>query len=342
MRITPKLSFPGVFVLAAAALTALAPAALASTTSVQNGNRVNVAGSGNERNQITVAYDLLLDQYTVTDATGTTAGTLCTQVNPTTVTCPGAGIASVRVASSGGNDVISLARPGWPAAIEGDLDGGSGDDRVTGAGAADALTGNSGRDVMDGGAGADDIRGGSSTDAVYYGDRTTRVTVTIGASNDNDGNEVDMTGNSLDTVRGDIETVLGGSGPDVLVGDRSDETLFGGEGDDAIFGGRGKDTLLGANGGDFLSGDDGNDNLFGALGPDRLFGGTDEDRVVGGPEGDLVHGGFGVDRLKGKGGIDVLIARDGFTDRKINCGPGPNKREFAKRDRRLDPKPKSC
>jgi hypothetical protein len=27
---------------------------------------------------------------------------------------------------------------------------------------------------------------------------------------------------------------------------------------------------------------------------------------------------------------------------KINCGPGPKAREGAKRDKRLDPKPKSC
>jgi Ca2+-binding RTX toxin-like protein len=342
MRITPKLSLTGAVVVAAAALSALAPAALASTTSIQNANRVNVAGSGNERNQVSVSYDLGLDLYTVVDATGTTAGALCTQVNSTTVTCPGAGVATVRVATTGGNDSISLSPLNWPATIEGDLDGGSGNDRVTGATAADTVRGDSGTDILDGGSGADELRGGSNTDVVYYGARSTPVTVTVGAGNDNDGNELDQTGNSLDSVTSDVETVIGGAGPDVLVGDSTGETLFGGDGDDALFGKRGSDTLLGANGGDFLSGEDGNDSLFGALGPDRLFGGSDEDRVVGGAEGDLVHGGPGVDRLKGKGGIDVLIARDGFTDRKINCGPGPNGREFAKRDRRLDPRAKSC
>jgi Ca2+-binding RTX toxin-like protein len=343
MRIAPRLSLTGTVAVAATALCALAPAALASTTSIQNANRVNVAGSGNERNQITVAYDPGLDLFIVTDATGTTtAGVVCTQVNTTTVTCPGAGIATVRVQSTGGNDTISLSAPNWPATIEGDLDGGSGNDRVTGAGAADTVRGDSGTDILDGGTGADELRGGSSTDVAYYGDRTTRVTVTVGAGNDNDGNELDQTGNSLDSVLGDVETVIGGTGPDILVGDSTGETLFGGDGDDVLFGKRGSDTLLGANGGDFLSGEDGNDSLFGAFGPDRLFGGSDEDRVVGGAEGDFVHGGGGVDRLKGKGGIDVLIARDGFTDRKINCGPGPNGREFARRDVRLDPRPKSC
>ena len=46
--------------------------------------------------------------------------------------------------------------------------------------------------------------------------------------------------------------------------------------------------------------------------------------------------------MKGKGGIDVIQAKDGFTDRKINCGPGPNGAERAKRDKRLDPRAKSC
>jgi hypothetical protein len=46
--------------------------------------------------------------------------------------------------------------------------------------------------------------------------------------------------------------------------------------------------------------------------------------------------------MKGKEGIDVIRAKDGTRDRRINCGPGPNGREFAKRDKRLDPKPKRC
>ena len=50
-------------------------------------------------------------------------------------------------------------------------------------------------------------------------------------------------------------------------------------------------------------------------------------------------GNKGSDVLKGKGGIDFLRAKDGYRDRKISCGSGPNKRESAKRDRHLDPPP---
>ena len=330
--------------LAAAALTAiLASGALASTATVQNANRVNVSATGNERNQIQVSYDSALDLYTVTDAAGVTvSGMTCTQVDANTVTCPGAGIASLRVTASGGDDTVAVVRAGWPATIEADLDGGAGDDRVSGAGAMDSAKGGSGKDVVDGGPGADDVRGGSGVDVGFYGDRTTPLIITVGVKNDNDGNEVDQTGTKRDTVRSDVETVLGGSANDIVIGDRSDETLFGGEGDDVLFGGRGKDILLGFIGADFLSGDNGNDILRGSAGADRLLGGSEDDRLAGGPDNDLLRGGEDVDAMKGKGGIDVIQAKDGFTDRKINCGPGPNGSEVAKRDRRLDPRAKSC
>jgi Ca2+-binding RTX toxin-like protein len=331
--------------LAIAALgCALVPSALASTASIQNTNRVAVSGTGSEQNQIQVSYDSILDLYTVTDAAGVTAsGMTCTQVDPQTVTCPGAGITNVRVTSATGNDTIAVAPAGWPATIETDLEGGNGNDRITGAGAMDAVNGGGGTDTVDGGPGADDVRGGSGIDIGSYANRTTPLTITVGAGNDNDGNEVDQTGANRDTVRGDIETVLAGSAADIIVGDSSSgETLFGGDGNDSIFGGRGRDLLLGFLGSDFLSGDAGDDTIIGAAGFDRLLGGSDDDRLAGGPDGDLLRGGEDNDRMRGKGGVDVIQAKDGFTDLKISCGPGSNRRERAKRDKRLDPRAKSC
>jgi Ca2+-binding RTX toxin-like protein len=335
---------PRLIVLAATATAALAlaPAAPASTATIQNGNRVLVNGPGNEKNQIAVWFTTPADTFHVFDPAGITASALCVQDSPSQVSCPGTGIASVRVTAGGGNDLVSIQPQGWPDTIEADVDGGGGDDGLWGATAADAINGGSGRDIIDGRGAADDMRGGTGTDSVYYGERTTRVIVTVGANNDNDGNELDQTGTSRDTVRGDIETVLGGLAGDILVGDSSDETLFGGDGDDSIRGGRGKDLLAGFTGNDFLGGEDGNDTLRGAAGGDFLSGGDDSDRLAAGPDNDLLRGGPGVDAMKGKGGIDTIQARDGFTDLKISCGPGPNGPEGARRDRRLDPRAKSC
>ena len=72
----------------------------------------------------------------------------------------------------GGNDMILLG-PGWPT-VEGDLDGGSGDDRIAPAPRPTPSTATPANDFLDGGAGADDLQGGRSTDAIDYADRTTR------------------------------------------------------------------------------------------------------------------------------------------------------------------------
>ncbi|HEU4980936.1 MAG TPA: hypothetical protein VFT14_06935 [Solirubrobacterales bacterium] len=50
----------------------------------------------------------------------------------------------------------------------------------------------------------------------------------------------------------------------------------------------------------------------------------------------------GSDVIKGKSGVDRINAKDGVRDVRINCGPGPNGAESAKRDRRLDPPARSC
>jgi hypothetical protein len=82
--------------------------------------------------------------------------------------------------------------------------------------------------------------------------------------------------------------------------------------------------------------------LRGGPGSDRQFGKNGNDRVAGGAEDDFLHGGSGHDVMKGKSGIDRINARDGRRDVKINCGPGPRRLEGAKRDKRKDPRPKSC
>ena len=68
------------------------------------------------------------------------------------------------------------------------MNGGSGNDVLTGSPLADNLRGSSGRDTLDGGFGADDIAGGSSTDTLIYPrEAVNGVNVTIGSGNGNDG-----------------------------------------------------------------------------------------------------------------------------------------------------------
>jgi Ca2+-binding RTX toxin-like protein len=171
-------------------------------------------------------------------------------------------------------------------------------------------------------------------------------------------------------------TLEGEDGNDTLSGadDAAGEILNGGKGNDLMLGGGGPDQFLGERGFDTVSysdhttagvvatigtiADDGNaadgpgtarDNIdktvekvAGTSLADLLIGSPNNDVLVGLAGDDRLKGRSGADILKGKGGIDILLAKDGQADQKLNCGPGANSRERAKRDRGLDPKPKSC
>lgn len=324
----------------AAMAVAAAPAAEGSAVTISSGSRVNVTSSGNERNDFVVALETATNTYRVLDPVGIDANGLCTQLDPDTASCPAAGIGSITVNAGGGADTAFLSSS-IPASVESTLDGGSGNDRIAAAGAADVLDGDSGDDVLDGGGGADEIRGGSNTDTVVYAARLTALTVTIGSGDDNDGNELDQTGLRRDTVRGDVEGLIGGSGPDLIFGDGSGEFLSGGLGDDRIYGQSGGDSVNGGPGRDVLSGSSGGDTLIGGADGDILLGGAQSDRLAGGDGDDRLIGKKGPDAMNGKAGIDRIFARDGGRDLKINCGAGNNRGEGAKRDK-LDPRGKSC
>jgi Ca2+-binding RTX toxin-like protein len=334
-----KVSFAGTVVMA----LILAPQAVASTVTVSGGNTVKVAETGNEINRVSVSYVAATNVYSVADtAANLTPNGTCTQVNAHTASCPGSSIKTISVDTGNRDDSIALDQS-IPSTAAGNLDGGAGNDTLIGSPSADKLRGGSGKDSLDGRDGADDIGGGSGTDAlVYPATRQNPVGVTIGSGSGNDGGPEDQTGSRRDTVQGDIEVVFGTIGNDLLVGDRSSETLFGLGGNDVLIGTGGNDTLLGFDGGDLFIGGPGNDTSRGGPGDDRLFGKAGGDRLAGGPDNDFLRGGSGTDVMKGKAGIDRINAHDGERDIKVNCGPGSNGAESAKRDKHLDPRPRSC
>ena len=263
------------------AILIASPAALASTVTVTDGNTVRVAETGNEVNQITVSVDPGTDDYySVRDtaATLTPSGT-CVAVDEHYAVCPGTGIETIIVQTGDRADAITLDAATIPGTISETVDGGSGNDDVTGANTpgtvsggagndnvrgrgtvnggagddlltgsplADNLRGGSGRDNLDGGFGADDIAGGGEADTLVYSGRVDGVNVTIGSGNFNDGGPQDQTGSRRDTVDGDVEVQLGTEHNDVLVGDSTPETLVGLGGDDVQVGNGGDDTVLGS------------------------------------------------------------------------------------------------
>ncbi len=269
---------------------------------------------------------------------------------------PGTG--RITVNADGGNDRIdasaySSVRPVYGTLVElhggpgrdvligstvasNDLYGEDGDDLLEGGNGRDRLYGGMGNDRLFGGGGddwfyqeatvdgADDMFGGSGLDWVSYKKRTTGVTVTIGDT------QLDGEPGEGDRVHADIENVMGGQGPDVLVGNTANNDLDGRGGDDELYGGAGADRLFGMAGKDILVGDGGNDSLWGGqqddfldggLGADVLYGEAGNDILHGGPGGDTLDGGELRDEFHGDDGNDTFINDDGYAE-TVDCGPG--------------------
>jgi hypothetical protein len=305
---------------------ALAPAtAAASIAAVEpdadNGATLTVEqGAGTAINHVTVARTG--GAYVVTDSAGVTPGAGCAGQNATTVSCvPGSGVTEVRnlsVRTLGGDDTIQIASTvtGLDVAW---LDGGDGNDTITGGPTDDLIAGGDGNDTLGGGDGddvfisydavagadagpadpapdgADTMDGGpGSYDTVAYGE-----ILPFGAQEDPLAREVPVTV----VLRG--ATLTSGNGEpsenDKLV---NIEGADGGWGSDTLDGGDASNFLAGGRGGDTLIGGDGDDELEGDEGPDTFIAGAGDDLV----------------RLR-----EDFLGRGGESDGSADCGAGTDR-----------------
>ncbi|MCZ8081475.1 MAG: hypothetical protein O9305_19865, partial [Rhodobacteraceae bacterium] len=173
-----------------------------------------------------------------------------------------------RLALGGGNDSVIGAEGAET------VDGGAGDDSLSGGGGNDTFMGSSGNDILQGGDGDDHLGGGSGRDTL------------TGAS----GQDTLLGGDGDDELDGGLgdDVLDGGTGHDRLLGGEGDDSLSGNFGDDSLEGGTGNDTLAGGSGNDTLNGD-GGDDLFllaGSFGSDTVVGGD-----VGDSSGDVLEAG---------------------------------------------------
>ena len=239
------------------------------------------------------------------------------------------------------------------------VEGGAGDDRLTGSRFANQLDGNGGDDTLDGAGGADDVAGGAGRDSVSYGGRADPVTVSLDGIAD-DGNALDL---FADNLRADVENVTGTFGDDVLRGSDADNTLDGLFGDNRLDGLGGNDTLTASNrGSDVLDGGDGIDttsysgtgfdgvtvtldglandgavagagvppggeadnalteNVVGSAFADVITGNDDSNRLAGAGGDDILHGGRAGDTLLGGSDRDTLLGEAGVDVLNANDG----------------------
>lgn len=164
------------------------------------------------------------------------------------------------------------------------LEGGGGDDTLSGSHGNDKLFGYGGDDHLDGGNGNDSLFGDIGDDVLIGGHNND--TLDGGAGDDDlDGG----TGN---------DKLYGGAGNDDIIGGDGKDTIEGGDGNDTIDAGSDKDTVDGGEGDDYIFGDHGNDKLYGGAGDDTIDGGTGDDTIEGGAGNDVLTGGWGDDTFK--------------------------------------------
>ena len=218
-----------------------------------------------------------------------------------------------------------------------DVDGGAGDDTITGARGAHTLRGGDGDDHLYSGDGSSTLIGGTGNDTLYANFYTGVINTNSYIGGDGidfvviDGTPVQGYSYNINLVTGSdtygntysgIENITSGAGDDTLIGDGANNTLAGGDGNDLIDGGAGDDFLITGLGQDTLLGGAGNDTLMNSDGDDSLDGGAGDDSIVATGGEDTLRGGTGSDTMDGGDDADTFIIEDGFGNDVISGGEG--------------------
>ena len=224
-----------------------------------------------------------------------------------------------------GNDTASYAGVATGVTVSlatttGQNTGGAGTDTLLNI---ENLNGGSGNDTLTGNSGNNVLNGGNGTDTASYAGVATGVTVSLAiTAAQNTG------GAGTDTLL-NIANLTGGSGNDTLTGNAGNNVIDGGAGNDTLIGGAGNDTLNGRDGIDTASyvgtagavtvslaitgsqatGGAGSDTL---LNIENLTGGSGNDTLTGNAGNNVIDGGAGNDTLIGGAGDDTLIGGDGI------------------------------
>jgi len=214
----------------------------------------------------------------------------------------------------------------WP------IDGGAGNDVLTGTAGDDTLRGFDGDDVLRGLGGADALEGGAGNDTADYSASALAVNLHLANHSATGG---DAEGDSLDS----IENLIGSAGNDVLTGNGGINLLRGGAGNDLLDGAGGLDILQGEAGDDTYviaaagvtvseAGGGGFDTLRVSLASyslpnefERLiYTGSAAFSGIGNAANNVLVGGVGDDTLDGGAGDDSLDGAQG--DDSLRGGAG--------------------
>ena len=232
-----------------------------------------------------------------------------------------------------GNDRYEAGQDGQ---VEGEVQGGLGndsliggdkDDILVGGGGADTLIGGDGNDVIRGGGGQDVTDGGDGIDTADFSDIGAPVVANLGSG------LASYAPNPAVTIVEQLQNF------ENLTGSENRDQLFGDAGNNVLKGLDGHDQLVGGGGADTLQGGDGNDLLRGGGGPDVTDGGDGIDTAdfsdigsaitadlsagtasYAGPAGTVTDSLVSIENLRGSANDDSLSGDDG--DNVIGGGLG--------------------
>jgi hypothetical protein len=316
-----------------AAIASPAQAAVDSASIDGTTATLNLDGADNNVT-VSVSGGLLVHGQTTG---GLNSGSDWDSATPGDQTVPADGTFTVVVNGGGGNDSLTVLAKSTEIASA-TLNGGAGDDVLTGADTNDQLNGGDGNDRLIGGRGTDLMRGDAGNDTLVWnnGDGSDRIDGDAG----NDVTEVNGSPTlgdvfTLDPEPGGVKfqrtnlvpftldtaterfQVNGLGGDDSVtahdgVGALTQLTVDGGAGNDTITGSDGPDVILGGDGNDVLNGAGGDDRIVGDRGSDTMNGGAGDDTLVwnNGDGSDVMNGGDGIDDVEVNG---APTAGDVFT-----------------------------
>jgi Ca2+-binding RTX toxin-like protein len=287
----------------------------ASAATVSGGNPLVITGESGEVNTVTVQG--AANGISVTDSASelTTDADGCTSASPHTVSCEGTyGVIAADLGD--GNDQLTVSGTFLTLELAGGADNDSLDITqavpfardaaftLSGNDGDDELRGSAADDSLSGGPGSDSVDGGRGYDEADYSDHAEDIVVDLRhAGGQGADGEADLLQH--------IESVFGGLGDDVIVGDARANALRGNQGRDKLRGGPGVDSLDGDGevdddlsdppplGHDDVRGGAGDDNLFVAAGS-VARGDRGDDALHG--DGSRLYGGAGRDFVTGTGG----------------------------------------
>ena len=213
------------------------------------------------------------------------------------------------------------------------IEGGSGDDTLTGSVVANVINGNGGNDIIDGGFGDNTLNGGAGVDEIRFLFANAPATFDLRITTAQQVGTGIVTASGFENVTGSQsgDTLTGDSGANVILGMGGNDRIDGAGGNDELDGGAGTDTLRfgsAAQGvtislaltttqdtGVGLITVSSFENLEGSAFDDTLTGTSGNNVITGGNGDDAIDGGAGFDRAVFNGNFDqfaVLESQDGI------------------------------